>query len=494
MTRLTRHGQYQAYAGKRAKIYIRVSSTRGREDIHSPEIQEVAARNKAQLEGIDVLDVVYDLDKSGRDFARRKIRIMIDEVSQGDYEVILLWKWSRFGRNLRDSLNNLHDLEQVGGVALSATEPGDSVTTMGRFGRGQLLLIAELQSDQISDGWKDTHEYRLRNGLPHSGNARFGYIYEDHRYFPEPIRGDALAEVYERYVANETFRVVALDMAEAGIRASNGDVMSTSRWLNVMETGFAAGLIRFRKPGAQGRRFDVWDWYPGSHTALIEIDLWEDFQKKRMKSLGRTWPSAKAKYSMSGLLKCWKCLGIMTATKDYRKQVRFRCAAINTKECSGVSILLKVAEEHVLDWLEIKAQMLETVDDLARTRSAQAKKTSEIDQLKAKVADIDYRLRRLLDLYEDGGIDKSEYTKRKTERDTERSLAMQRMHELGVDQVPRRTVPLSFYKDLHDAWSRLSDDRKRDALKQVIDHVVIHAGSYDGNRFEVVPFPEISSS
>ncbi len=482
------------YAGMRAKIYIRVSTTKGRTELISPAIQEQICRDKADQEGLDVVEVVYDLDQTGRDFAKRKIENMIEGIRHGECEVIILWKWSRFGRNLRGSLNNLHELGTAGGIAISATEPGDSVTTMGKFSRNQMLSIAELQSDMIGDGWKETHAYRRSIGLPHSGNDRFGYQRLEKGYVPVPILGDALAEVYERYVADETFRVIALDMADSGIRAANGDVMSASRWLYVMETGFAAGLIRYRKPGAKGRRFDVWEWFPGAHDPLIEPDLWEEFRKKRMKSLGRNWASSKAKYSLSGLLRCWKCLGIMTATKDQRKQVRFRCAAISTKECSGVSILLKVAEEHVLDWLELKAQKLDTVDERARAKSIREKKVSEIDQLKTKISDIDTRLGRLLDLYEDGGIDKDEYHRRKAEREAERSEAAQRLSELEPKQETRKVPPPEFYTDLRDAWSRLSDDRKREYLKQVIDYAIIHEGSYEGNRFEVVPFPELISS
>lgn len=61
--------------GLRAKIYIRVSSTRGRKELISPELQEIAARAKAEQESIHVVDVVFDLDQSGRDFAKEFRRI-----------------------------------------------------------------------------------------------------------------------------------------------------------------------------------------------------------------------------------------------------------------------------------------------------------------------------------------------------------------------------------------------------------------------------------
>ncbi|WP_177241056.1 recombinase family protein [Nonomuraea wenchangensis] len=471
----------------RAKIYIRVSSTRGRKELISPELQEIAARAKAEQEGIEVVDVVFDLDQSGRDFAKRKIADIIDEVRRGKYEIVLLWKWSRFGRNLRDSLNNLHELSQVGGIAISATEPGDSVTTMGKFSRNQMLSIAELQSDMIGDGWKETHSYRLTQGLPHNGTPRFGYVYQDKRYFPEPIRGDALAEVYERWVDGEPFRTISVDMADAGIRTPGGDVLEQGRWIQIMDTGFAAGLIRKKKPGAKGNRFDNWDWHQGAHEALIEPDLWEAFVEKRVAGLGRKWASPKAKYSVSGLLRCSKCMRSMTATKTDRGKVRFRCSGISTKRCSGLTILLNVANASILDWLVKRASGGHNTEEAARAEAARKKQDVDIAALKKKIDDLDKRLSRLLDVYESGDISKDEYAKRKAAREAERSTAQQELTKLKSEQTAR-PLPASFYKGLADAWDRISDDRKRQALKQVINYVIVSPNDEsDGDRCLVVP-------
>ncbi|OPG02110.1 recombinase family protein [Microbispora sp. GKU 823] len=476
---------------RRGKIYIRVSSTKGRDEIYSPEMQEQAARARAAQEGIEVVGVVYDLNKSGRDFAKRKIQEMIDEVRRGEYEVVLLWKWSRFGRNLRDSLNNLHELEKAGGVALSGTEPGDSHTTMGRFTRGQMLLIAELQSDQIGDSWRDTHRILLDMGLPHNGVARFGYKRVGKTYEPEPIIADALAEMYQRYVDDEPLSSAARDMANLGIRASNGEVLTSARWLTAMETGFAAGLIRKRKPGATSRRFDQWDWYPGAHPAIISRELWDAFCAKRTSSLGRNWASTKAKYSISGILRCWRCDRKMTAGADARTppQVRFRCPGIVTRECKGVTVLLKVAEAEILEWTENRAQSLETVEDMARKAATERTRSSEIDKLQRAVADAERQLERLVELYEDDAIDRETYNRRRAMRESERSQAQIRLSELGAaETAAKRAMPPEFFKGMREAWPVISQDRRRQLIKQVVQKIVVHPGHRGDKRLEIVPF------
>lgn len=374
-------------------------------------------------------------------------------------------------------------------MAISATEPGDSVTTMGKFSRNQMLSIAELQSDMIGDGWREAQAYRLMNGLPHNGGPRFGYVITDEGFYvPKPIRSEALAEVYEAYVSGHSFRMVADDMAKSGVRAPNGDVLSTSRWLNIMDTGFAAGLIRKRKPDAgKSRRFDQWEWIQGAHEPIITPDLWQAFYDKRMASAGSPRKSGKAKYSVSGLLKCGKCLRLMTAGKKANGAILFRCVGMNTKECSGVSVMLTTIEEAVMDWLEAKAQTLDTIEGLAQAEAASRSRDVEIKDLKRKIELLDVKLSRLLDLYEDGGLDKAEYNRRKADREAERSKLRLKLYELEEEQKRSVVIPAEFYASLRQTWPEISHDRKRQMLKQVLDHAVVHPRGYVGPRVEFVP-------
>lgn len=156
----------------KACIYIRVS--KAREEMISPENQEHACRALADREGLKVVEVVSDLDATGRDFVKRKVGYIIRGIEDGHWDVVVMWKWSRFGRHMLDSMINLRAIKDAGGKARAATEDFDDDTTLGRFTRDQMLLLAQLESDQIGDVWREAHARRERAGLPHSGFPRFG--------------------------------------------------------------------------------------------------------------------------------------------------------------------------------------------------------------------------------------------------------------------------------------------------------------------------------
>ncbi|MFG3602745.1 recombinase family protein [Micromonospora chersina] len=165
---------------KRALGYIRVSDEKGRgEYLISPEIQKHSIQTLAGREDLVVVAWIYDKDKSGRYFTKRRVKDVAQGVRDRQWKNVLLWKWSRWGRNMKESLVYLSHVEdEARGIVRAATEDFDPRTSVGKFSRNQMLLIAELQSDMISDSWKEAQAKRRRDGLPHTGGPRFGYDYD----------------------------------------------------------------------------------------------------------------------------------------------------------------------------------------------------------------------------------------------------------------------------------------------------------------------------
>ncbi|MFE1035927.1 recombinase family protein [Streptomyces sp. NPDC058807] len=86
---------------RRGLIYIRVS--KARDDMISPELQVGHALALARSENIDVIaDPIMDLGESGRQFEERRIEEIKQMARDKQFDVLILWIWSRFGRNLRD--------------------------------------------------------------------------------------------------------------------------------------------------------------------------------------------------------------------------------------------------------------------------------------------------------------------------------------------------------------------------------------------------------
>lgn len=508
---------------QRAIIYIRVSTER--EEMQSPEQQRYSCEQYALRNGIKVVgEPVEDLDLSGTTSGKRQISTIVERVRAGEANIILVWKWSRFGRNIRESQVNLHELERAGGRLIAVTEDYDTDTYHGRFSRDNMLLVADLQAGIIGATWKEAHDRRHRAGLPHTGQARFGYTRcpdcrrkEDapdayHRcnscegvLVVDPVRGPALAEAYERYVGGASMSAVAQDMHDRGIRSLSGSVMKPTSWQLVLDSGFAAGLIRWRGPefkrlhGRSSKRPETYDnWAVGKHEPLISMDLWEAYKRRRQKSSSIPW-STKAKYAYSGLLVCGApsadggtCGRRMVASALVRtngtEMKLFRCSGIAMRECPGVTITLKRLDKATTEWLKRFAHGTDMGVMAMKRAARRAQAETDIPAVRAGISAVQNRRKKLLDLYLKDLVSEHDYKEKAAELSDELTALQDRLVSLEVD-LGQGVIPTADdFGELLTIWPRMTPDEKRAALSQVISLIVIiKTPGYQQNRIEIIP-------
>lgn len=470
---------------QRGVAYIRVSKVGDRgDDLLSPELQEHSIRVFAEREGIEIVDVVPDIDKSGRSFARRRVGQIIEDIKAGRYKYVLLWKWSRWGRNMRQSQLFLGMVEDAGGVVRASTEDYDTSTSIGKFTRDQMLLIAQLQSDQISDGWKEVQERRRRLGLPTSGRPRFGYKSAKDAYLIDPITAPYLKDAYERYVGGVGHRQIAREWNAADILTTRGNRWTPVSLGAMMDTGFAAGLIRERtKPPSAEKNsrdrasFDV--WRIGSHEPIIDLPTWKAYEARR-DSMRALAPRLRApQYAFSGVLRCGVCGYSMNSRKRRAKEggaLWWNCKyGADTKSHPANWISDAEVEAAVLDWLG-KNLAVDSDDVTAEARRLEANQEARTDgdKWEAEVRRLLSKRERLVELYEDGDIEREEYRERRATLDMdlraaeqERDVARARQHVSGDDMIRR-------FGHIAEEWPRFTNAGKREIMRQIARPVRIY--------------------
>ena len=303
----------------RAVVYLRQSTFR--EESISLELQEEACRTYARKQGYDVVAVESDPGLSGRTFNRPGVSAVMDAVQRGVADVILLWKWSRLSRNRLDWYVAADRTQQAGGRIESATEPIDTSTSIGRLSRGMMIEIAAFESERAGDQWREAQERRVRNGLPHSGKPRFGYLYEDKAYRPDPATAPILADLYSRYIGGAAFGSLVTWLASRQVPPVLARQWSVSSVKRTLDTGFAAGIITYR--GEQ---------YPGAHEPVIDEATWAAYQQARERRRNR--PRAeRSQYLLSGLVRCKTCdLAMSGWTHPKAGIVYYKCdRAVSTR-------------------------------------------------------------------------------------------------------------------------------------------------------------------
>ncbi len=479
----------------RVIAYVRVS--KAREEMISPELQEDAIRAAcARKPGYLLVRVIADLDKTGRNFARAGVREAIGAVQAGDADVVMVWRWSRFGRTSLDYRVNMDLVERAGGQLEAALEEVDPRTSTGRLTRGLLIELAEFESQRASEGWKEALAARTAKGLPGNGRARFGYVY--HRcsaacpgscrtgYSPDPVTGPVLASLYRRYLDGVSFPALRDWCKETAQARERGGAWVTSSIADLLDGGFGAGLIH---AGGRVRTgvFEPHEWTWGAQEPVITEAEWSAYQGRR--EARRQVPSShKAPtYALTGLVTCGQCGGGMFAASSKRgKGYLYRCNTMqNTGGCPGVWLVRSKVEAAVLDALDPYAAWLEEAARAAlrapRARAAAPSAVLPLATAKADERAATEGLARLARAVAAGTLTEPEAAAEA------RRLRAARADAARVLAAPPDScsgqLPAARVRALREQWPDLPAATRRAIVSELFERVVVHADK----SVEVVP-------
>lgn len=469
----------------RVVAYVRVSKER--EEMISPEVQEDAIRAACARKGYTVVEVIEDLDKTGRNFARAGVQRAIAMVQAGQADVVMVWRFSRFGRNSLDYRVNMHLVEEAGGQLEAALEDADPTTSTGRLTRGLLIELAEFESERISEGWREAIAARRNKGLPANGRERFGYRY--HRcgagcaagcltgYSPDPVTGPVLASLYRRYLGGESMPALRDWCVATGQPRERGGRWVTSSIGELLDTGFGAGLLHFGGYLRDGARVPH-EWVPGAHAGVISASEWEAYVARR--DLMRHVPSAhKAPvYALTGLVFCGLCQGSMFAASSARGVgYLYRCSAMqNTGGCRGLWRVRSAVEGAVLDALDVYAGRLEAAArEAARSPSPRPvvpAVPSDADRARAEAAAASAGLERLAVALADGHLAPEDVARKSK---LLRAVRFAAQAVLAAEDARPAAEPRPVaVRALRKQWPSLPVAARRAMVVELFERVVVH--------------------
>lgn len=281
-------------AAKRALGYLRVSTSRQADrgmglDVQRDRIEEFAAE-----QGLELVDVVEETAsgavKNGGELSwehRPALINVMERARRRDFDVLLVARLDRLSRDYA-SLQVLErrlagyrgtkeqrqrDPRLAEGVAiLSATEPNEA-GYVGKYTRGNLALVAEMERDVIVDRFKSGKAKLRQRGRLASGQPPYGYRLPDTgdreqrgRLEPDSDRVDVVRRVFREAAGGTSLERIARTLNEERIPSARGkrDRSSAPAW-----SGKSVGLIvrnRAYLGELHGR--------PRSHEPLVTARLW----------------------------------------------------------------------------------------------------------------------------------------------------------------------------------------------------------------------------
>ena len=349
---------------KIAAAYIRVSDER--QDEYSPDSQLKKVREYAAKEGYLIPEeyVFYDDGISAKSVKKRNEfnrMIALAKEKSRPFEVIYVWKFSRFARNQEESMVYKNLLRKKGVSVVSVSEP----IPEGHFGT-LIERIIEWMDEfylinlgaEVTRGMTE----KATRGEPTCAPP-FGYRMENKTYIPDD-NATVVREIFLRYANGEGEREIAVSLGARGVRTKFGNLPS-GRWIDyVLRNPCYIGKIRWSLEGA--RAVSKRDYeneniltIDGHHKPIIEAELWERVQA-RLGEQRKIYPRYARKeqtveYMLKGLVRCSSCGATLAAggTSGRNKTRSMQCCNYSRGQChTSHYVTLPKIEKAVIRALE----------------------------------------------------------------------------------------------------------------------------------------------
>jgi DNA invertase Pin-like site-specific DNA recombinase len=433
---------------RRAVVYARKSSKadRSEEQSASVEAQLEAAEDYCKRLGWPVVATFSDDGRSGLlDRSRRPgLDAALKMVEAGDADaLVMLWK-SRLSRDEVDRAVIVRDLEEREVEWHAVADGGlvDRSTYAGYIKDSADAMVDNGLSIRVRENWKRVHGRRLEDGMPKTGNARFGYRRElrydrrSERHYPsgpfevDPETGPAVRELYRRYTDGAGFTPLVSWLNSKGITTTTGAAWTVRSLSRMLDSGFAAGLIS-REPEHRHRR--------GTHEHLISEEEWQAFLRARARARAKPRKAQAPRWYLAGIVRCGLCGGSVYVNSFDSTKSSIECTnhRANPESCTGrMRVPRRWLETQVTIWFgdhfdELAAQL---PDREAAAREAQ----QALEAAQAELDETNIALGRLAASFARGAMDETAYAGAEGElvaerRNRELSLgsARDRLTELG---------------------------------------------------------------
>jgi len=477
----------------KAAIYGRVSSEKQDVDL-SISAQLRALREYASRNGYEIIREFVDEAESGRTSARPAFREMIAMARRDPkpFDVILVWKYSRFARSRQDSIVFKTMLRKNGVQVISITEPFEDSPT-GRLLEAMIESIDEFYSANLSEEITRGMRESASRGFYVVGFTPYGYDRikirdgnkERSKLEPNPHQAPIVARMFKEVLEGKGLKEVVKGLNGDGIASPRGKGWIKTAVHRILTNEVYTGTLLWGKCSAGGlapiRTEDAW-------PAIVSRDIFDQVQallKARAPSYLHP-KRAASHFLLSGIARCGYCGKALVGHDAKSGQFSYyvcgtllkkgarACQAryINSREFEG--LVVNKIREHILTEENLR-ELVRLVNEEMDAASREYQR--QLDVVIEEIADVNRRLDRLYDAVETGNLKLDDLAPRIKDLKARKDNLQTRKWELEWQMKERKleladTATVTRYvQDLRDVLSNSSLAERKSFIKSFVKEV-----------------------
>jgi DNA invertase Pin-like site-specific DNA recombinase len=487
---------------KNACAYIRVSTDRQEE--LSPDAQKRLLFDYAKKNGLSLLseDIYMDNGISGKKADKRPEfmrMIALAKSKEHPYDVILVWKFSRFARNQEESIVYKSLLKKNNVDVVSVSEPiidGPFGTLIERI----IEWMDEYYSIRLSgEVIRGMTEKALRGG--YQGTMPMGYRMDKSTGIPYIYEDEAVIVrlIFNEYLTGQSYLEIARKLTSLGYRTRRSTSFEGRTVEYILQNPFYYGAVRWNRQNHDTHTIkDSSEWIiaMGKHEPLIDKDTWDTVQRM-IAATKRPYKARAAghmKHWLGGIVKCSSCGASLAAGLG---ATRYQCSGYNKGRCLHSHFIRTAALEQAVfsSFEDILNGTAGLEYSLRHVDNSESK--SRADIIRESMEKLDIKEARIKQAYRDGIDTIEEYRDNKAilkrERDAlEASLAectpVSDTAENDARMLRNIASALAIIKDTsQDTVTRAN------AVRSVVDHFVYNKDTESLEIFFYLPDTDVGN-
>jgi site-specific DNA recombinase len=401
-------------------LYARVSSEKQDVDL-SISAQLKALREYAARNDYEVVREFIDEAESGKTASRPAFREMISAARRSHrlFDLILVWKYSRFARSREDSIVFKSMLKKNDIWVISISEPAEDTPT-GKLLEAMIESLDEFYSANLGEEVTRGMRESASRGFYLSAVAPFGYrkirakdgSKERTKLEIEPNEARIVAGIFDQVLMGKGLIEVVKQLNREGIAGPKGKgwIKTSIRKIltNEVYTGTAVWGRNSQRDLPVIRVENAWPAVVDRHT----FDRAQMLLKERAPVCLHPRRVA-SRYLLSGLARCGHCGKALVGQDAKSGQFTYYVCGTLLKKGAGScptrylnsqqfeSLVIDKIKEHVLT-TENLTRLVHIVNEEMGSLSAEYRQ--RLDIVLNEIADVDRRLERLYDALETGKI------------------------------------------------------------------------------------------
>lgn len=467
---------------KKACAYVRVSTDRQEE--LSPDAQKRLITDYCRKNNIEIKDenIFIENGISGKKAEKRPLfqqMIALAKSGEHPFDIILVWKFSRFARNQEESIVYKTMLRRAGVEVVSISEPSID----GPFGSLIERIIEwmdEYYSIRLSgEVMRGMTEKALRGG--YQSAMPMGYRMNRSTGIPEIYEPEAeiIRLIFDAFInSGKSFLEIARMLNDIGCHTRRGYPFERRSVMYILQNPFYCGIVRWNRQSRETHApKDPSECItaPGVHSPIISRENFEYVQKiiasraRPRKSRG----TSGIKHWLSGIVKCSDCGRSLVANAAWKdRPASFQCGGYNKGLCPHSHFIKADALENAV------YQAFERIIPSERfvfEHILQEKSPDASEYLKKLSAQTYEKERRIRQAYLDGIDTSDEYRSNKAALAKERAEIEKLIKERGDSVIDGTNIKIP--AEVHGVYEIITNASlgkliRSNAIRSIVDRCV----------------------